>query len=70
MFVRFPVVPSATHELIAKKSDEKVSDAKYWRWVPPVKPGVIVGGNSAFNNVKMDFLVFGYRLKALISHFS
>lgn len=68
-FIHFPVIPSV-HELIGRRESDAVADAGIWRWVAPSKPGVIVGGNSAFNNVKVDFIVAGYRPKALVKYFS
>jgi hypothetical protein len=67
-FVRVPVVESCAHELVGQVVGEQVPDARYWRWIAPVLPGRIYGGEAA--NLKVDFLVFGYRPKALIKHLS
>jgi len=69
-FMRFPTVGSSAYELIGTVRGESLPDARYWRWVSPPEPGVIVGGNSEFPNLKTDFVVVGYRTKALLDHFS
>jgi len=68
-FMRFPVVESAAFELTASINNEPNNDARYWRWVPLPKPNTILGGNSSFNNIKVDFIVLGYKPKALIDYF-
>ncbi|MBM3746130.1 MAG: hypothetical protein FJW34_10055 [Acidobacteria bacterium] len=68
VFVRVPVVESCAHELIGHVVGEPIPDAKYWRWVAPVLPGRLYGGEAV--NLKVDFLVFGYKPKALIKHFA
>ena len=68
VFVRVPVVESCTHELAGKEESSPVPDARYWRWIAPVLPGRIYGGDAT--NINVDFLVFGYKPKALIKHFS
>lgn len=67
-FVRVPVVESCAHELVGHVVGEPVPDARYWRWIAPVLPGRIYGGEAV--NLKVEFLVFGYKPKALIKHFS
>ena len=70
VFVRVPVIESSAHELLGQEADKEVPDARYWRWIAPVLPGRIYGGGESPSNVEVDFLVFGYRPKALIQHFS
>lgn len=67
-FAREPTVESCAYELVGQVSGEANPDARYWRWIAPVLPGRIYGGESV--NLKVDFLVFGYKPKALIKHFS
>jgi hypothetical protein len=67
-FVREPTVESCAYELVGQVAGEPNPDALYWRWIAPVLPGRIYGGDSI--NLKVDFLVFGYKPKALIKHFS
>lgn len=69
-FVRIPINESCVHELIGTEGGEKLPNPRYWRWVAKPRPNVIVGGNYTPPNVKMDFIVIGYRPKAIIKHFS
>lgn len=69
VFVRIPLVESCAHELVGTVVGEKQPDALYWRWVAPVLPGRIYGAEEP-PNLKVDFMVFGYKPKALIKHFS
>jgi len=70
VFVRMPVIESCAYELVGMIQGEKNPDSQYWRWVAPQRPGVIVGGQEEPPNVKVDFIVVGYRPQALIKHFS
>ena len=69
-FVRMPINESCVHELIGIVDGKKLPNPRYWRWVAKPRPNVIVGGNYTPPNVKMDFIVIGYRPKAIIKHFS
>lgn len=69
VFIRYPLVESCAHELVATIMGEKQPTAEWWRWVAPVLPGRIYGGTEP-PNLKVDFLVFGYKPKALIKQFS
>ncbi|MCB9062532.1 MAG: hypothetical protein H6622_13500 [Halobacteriovoraceae bacterium] len=69
-FVRFPVVSSCLQEIPGQRGDEQTTNADYWRWVPVNMPGTIVGGNSNFKNIMVDFMIIGYRKKALIKQFT
>ena len=69
VFVRIPIVESCAHEQVGTVVGEKQPDALYWRWIAPVLPGRIYGGEEP-PNLKVDFLVFGYKPKALIKHFT
>ena len=68
VFVRVLVVESCAHEIVGQAAGEPMPDARYWRWTAPVLPGRLYGGEAV--NLKVDFLVFGYKPKALIRHFS
>lgn len=70
MFVRIPLTASGIQELLGCVSGESNPDSCYWRWVALPKPGVIVGGNYTPPNAKVDFMVIGYKPKAVIKHFS
>ncbi len=69
-FVHIPINDSGVHELIGKEVDETYPNANIWRWVAKPEPNVIVGGNYTPPNAMVDFIVVGYRPKALINHFS
>lgn len=64
-FIRAAVNPSAAIELVGTVAGEAQPDARYWRWVAPVLPGRIYGAESPAT-LKVDFVVFGYRPKALL----
>lgn len=42
---------------------EKQPDSRCWRWIAPVLPGSLYGGDDP-PDLKVDFLVFGYRPRA------
>ena len=69
-FMRIPVVDSGVHELLGLVAGEPNPDADYWRWIVTTSPGVIVDGRTDAPNVKVDFVVVGYRPRAVIKHFS
>ena len=68
-FVREPVTPSCALEIVGQVVGETLPDSRFWRWVAPVLPGRIYGGDDP-PNLKVDFMVFGYRPKALLKHFN
>lgn len=65
-FRRFPAVDSVV-ELLGTKVGEMSPDARFWRWVGNTLPGRIYGGTAA--SVKVDFVVVGFKPKALVDHF-
>ncbi|NQS89713.1 hypothetical protein HQ584_08000 [Patescibacteria group bacterium] len=69
-FIHMPINELSVHELIGTKNNEIMPDPAYWRWVQKPKPNVIVGGNYTPPNAKMDFIIIGYKPKALINYFS
>lgn len=73
-FVRFPVSGSGIEELLATMRDDESGDerpnAMYWRWVARARTGTIVGGQDDPLSVRVDFVVIGYRPKAILKHFS
>ena len=69
-FVRIPVAGSGLQELLGHVAGESDPDYRYWRWVALPKPNVIVGGNYDPPNAKVDFMIVGYKPKAVIKHFS
>jgi hypothetical protein len=68
VYVRYPVVESCAHELVGQVTGEANPDARYWRWVAPMPQGVIAGSQRP--NLAVNFIVVGYRPKALVEHFS
>ena len=68
-FIREPVTPSCAHEQVGTIIGEKQPDSRYWRWVAPVLPGRLYGSGTEPPNLKVDFMVFGYRPRALLKHF-
>lgn len=69
-FIRVPVVDSGVHELLGTIVGQENPDVDYWRWIATTRPGVIVGGQKDAPNAKVDFVVIGYRPKAIVKHFS
>ena len=69
-FVRIPVMASGIQEVLGHVVGESNPDSRYWRWVALPQPGTIVGGNYKPPNAKVDFMVIGYKPKAVIKHFS
>ena len=69
-FVRIPVVQSCAHELVGLVAGEKNPDHRYWRWVPHAPQGMIIDGQSIRANLKVDFIVVGYKPRALVEHFT
>lgn len=70
VFVRIPVVQSCAHELVGTLVGENNPDPRYWRWVAQERQGVIVGGGSVPPTLKVDFIVIGYKPKAIVEHFA
>ena len=69
-FLRFPVIESSVQELVGWVSGEDSPDARYWRWVSRPREGVIVGANYDPPNLKIQFVVIGYKPKELIDSIS
>jgi hypothetical protein len=69
VFIRFPIIESGVYEIIGTIVGEKNADAKYWRYVAEPLRGRIYGGGEE-SNAKVDFIVIGYKPKAVIKHFS
>jgi len=67
-FIRAPVIEAGAFEIFGQKSDEENPDANYWRWVVRNEPGFIYGHQGSTPNLKVEFIVVGYKTKALIEH--
>jgi hypothetical protein len=66
-FERLPVIASAIEQ--HGTEDGAVNpDARFWRWVAPTSPGAITSGTHP--NLLVDFVVIGYKPRALVEHFS
>ena len=70
VFVRIPVVQSCAHELVGTVAGEKNPDFRYWRWVAQERQGILVSGASVPPTLKVDFIVVGYKPKAIVEHFA
>ena len=64
-----PVIQSGLYELLGQKAGEDNPDAQFWRWVANQKQGNIVDGRWGPPSVKVEFIVIGYRAKAVAKHF-
>jgi hypothetical protein len=69
-FVRFPVIESRMFEVIGMNEEADNPDARYWRWIAQPLPGRLYGGESPSPSGLVDFVVVGYRPKALVEYFS
>ena len=68
VFVRFPLNSSGCEEEIATRKGQISPDPNIWRWIQSAQSGTIVGGQDRPPTAKVDFVVVGYRPKALIKH--
>ncbi len=64
-----PVIQSALYELLGSIKGEDNPDARIWRWVANQEQGTIVDGGWIPPSVKVEFVVIGYRAKAITKHF-
>jgi len=69
-FIRFPLNDSGCEERIGTVNGEILPNPNYWRWVQAARSGTIVDGRHDPANAKVDFVVVGYKPKAIIKHFS
>lgn len=69
-FIHFPLNDSGCEELIGTEVDYQLPDPNYWRWVQSARSGTIVGGNYIPPNAKVDFVVVGYKPKAITKYLS
>ena len=68
VFVRFPLNSAGCEEEIGTLSENPLPNPNYWRWVQSARSGTIVGGNSSNLNAQVDFVVVGYKPKAVIKY--
>ncbi len=64
-FVRAPLIESVSVELLATMKGERAPDVRYWRWVAP--RSTETAGQSDPPNLKIGFIVIGYRTEAMIT---
>ncbi len=69
-FVRFPVIQSPAEELSGRLPSETNPDSRYWRWIQRARAGTILDGSHEPPNLKVEFVVVGYRPKALVDYFN
>ena len=70
VFVRFAINDGGCEELIGTEKGEVYPNPNYWRWVEAARSGTIVGGNYQPPNAKVDFVIVGYKPKAITKHLS
>ena len=68
VFVRFPLNSAGCEEEIATVKGQALPDPNIWRWMQSARSGTLVDGRYRPPNVKVDFVVVGYRPKALIKY--
>ncbi len=69
IFVRVPVIESGIEELLGQIPEATNPTTQFWRWVQAARSGTIVGSGDPAN-VQVDFIIIGYRPKALLDHFT
>lgn len=70
VFVHFPLNGNGCEEIIGTIDNNPLADPNYWRWVQQSKSGTIVSGDYVPPNAKVDFVVVGYKPKAITRHLS
>ncbi len=70
VFIHFPLNDAGCEELIGTEVGATLPDPNYWRWVQSARSGTIVGGNNTPPNAKVDFVVVGYKPKAITKYLS
>lgn len=68
IFVRFPLNSAGCEEEIATVKDQVLPDPNIWRWMQSARSGILIDGRYRAPNAKVDFVVVGYRPKALIKY--
>lgn len=56
--------------LTGKSVEHSAPDARYWCWVAPRPPGQIENVGTRQPNLRVEFIVVGYKPRALLRHFS
>lgn len=68
VFVRIPVVNSCLQEIPGQYVGEN-PNADMWRWIPFIEERAVLATDHT-GNIKVNFVIVGYRPKALVKHFS
>lgn len=68
VFVRIPVVNSCLQEIPGQYLGEN-PDSTIWRWIPFIEQRAVLGIDHA-PNIKVYFVVVGYKPKAIVKYFS
>ena len=69
VFDRVPLTASCVQEMPARLTNEQNPRADYWRWYAMERIGTLVDGTSP-PNIKVSFIVVGYKPKALLNYFT
>ena len=71
-FVHFALSESGIVEQLGFGDDEDTvnADAGIWRWIAAPKPNTLVDGRAVPPNALVEFIGVGYKLPALLNHFS
>jgi hypothetical protein len=70
VFDRIPLTVSCVEEMPGRINGEQNPRAIIWRWYAPERQGVIIDGSSRPSNIKVSFIVVGYKPKALLRYFT
>jgi hypothetical protein len=70
IFTRMALIPSCVQEIAGRVAGEKNPDATYWRWIAMERQGMITDSSQSPPNIRVSFLIIGYKPQALIKHFS
>lgn len=70
IFIRMALIPSCVQEIAGRVAGEKNPNATYWRWIATERQGLIADDSQSPPNIRVSFIVIGYKPKALMKHFS
>lgn len=69
-FTRIALIPSRVQEIAGCVAGEKNPNALYWRWIAMEPQGVLIDNGQNSPNIRVNFMIIGYKPKALMKHFS
>lgn len=70
IFTRMALIPSHVQEIADCVAGEKNPNALYWRWIAMEPQGVLIDNGQNPPNIRVNFMIIGYKPEALIKHFS